>query len=109
MRVLLDECVPRPLHPHLKSLDCCTVQQMGWRGKKNGELLALMKQEGFGILLTIDQNLRYQQNLQQAGIAVIVIKAKSNKTKHLLPAIPQVLAAIDLIQAGSYVEIDATA
>ncbi len=108
MRVLLDECVPRPLHPYLKSTDCCTVQQMGWRGKKNGELLALMKQQGFDILLTIDQNLRYQQNLQQAGIAVIVIKAKSNKTKHLLPAIPQVLAALSVIQPGSFVEIDAT-
>lgn len=107
MRVLLDECVPRPLHSYLQSIDSCTVQQMGWRGKKNGELLELMKQEGFGILLTIDQNLRYQQNLQQAGIAVIVIKAKSNKTKHLLPAIPQVLAAVSVIQPGSYLEIDA--
>lgn len=109
MRVLLDECVPRPLHPYLKNLDCCTVQQKGWSGKKNGELLALMKQEGFGVLLTIDQNLRFQQNLQQAGIAIVVIKARSNKTKHLLSAIPQVLAAIELIQAGSYLEIDASA
>jgi predicted nuclease of predicted toxin-antitoxin system len=107
MRVLLDECVPRPLHPFLKSIDYCTVQQMGWRGKKNGELLALMKQEGIGILLTIDQNLRFQQNLQQAGIAVIVIKAKSNKTRHLLSAIPEVLATVAVIQAGSYVEIEA--
>jgi len=51
---------------------------MGWSGKKNGELLLLMSQEGFTILLTTDQNLRYQQNLQQAGVAVVVLVASSN-------------------------------
>lgn len=108
MRVLLDECIPRPLHQYLKNIDCCTVQQMGWRGKRNGELLALMKHAGFGTLLTIDQNLRFQQNLSEAGIAVVIIKAKSNKTKHLVPAIPQVLVALSVIEPGSYVEIDAS-
>jgi hypothetical protein len=51
---------------------------MGWSGKKNGELLLLMSQEGFTILLTTDQNLRYQQNLEQAGVAVVVLVASSN-------------------------------
>jgi hypothetical protein len=51
---------------------------MGWSGKKNGELLLLMSQEGFTILLTTDQNLRYQQNLEQAGVAVVVVVASSN-------------------------------
>ena len=51
---------------------------MGWSGKKNGELLLLMSQEGFTILLATDQNLRYQQNLQQAGVAVVVLVASSN-------------------------------
>jgi hypothetical protein len=37
-----------------------TVVEMGWSGNKNGELLRLMTQEGFTILLTTDQNLRYQ-------------------------------------------------
>jgi precorrin-2 methylase len=51
---------------------------MGWSGNKNGELLLLMSQEGFTILLATDQNLRYQQNLQQAGVAVVVLVASSN-------------------------------
>jgi hypothetical protein len=106
MRVLLDECDPKPMHAELKTLDFSTVQQMGWQGKKNGELLSLMKQEGFDVLLTIDQNLRFQQNLQQTGIAVVIIKAKSNKTKHLLPAIPQVIAALSAIQPGCFIVID---
>jgi hypothetical protein len=51
---------------------------MGWSGKKNGELLLLMSQESFTILVTTDQNLRYQQNLQQAGVAGVVLVASSN-------------------------------
>lgn len=49
----------------------------------------LLSQEGFTILLTTDQNLRYQQNLQQAGVAVLVLIALSNKLADLLPLIPE--------------------
>lgn len=73
MRILLDECVPRPLKRELTDYEMRTVVEMEWSGKKNGELLQLMSQEGFTILLTTDQNLRYQQNLQQAGVAVVVL------------------------------------
>ena len=68
MRILLDECAPRPLKRELPDYEIRTVVEMGWSGKKNGELLRLMSQERFAILLTTDQNLRYQQNLQQAGV-----------------------------------------
>jgi len=83
MRILLDECAPRPLKRELADYEIRTVVEMGWSGKKNGELLRLMSQEGFTILLTTDQNLRYQQNLQQAGVAVIVLVASSNRLPDL--------------------------
>jgi hypothetical protein len=79
MQILLDECVPKPLKRELTDYNIRTVVEMGWSGKKNGELLQLMSQEGFSILLTTDQNLRYQQNLQQAGVAVVVMVAPSNR------------------------------
>jgi hypothetical protein len=55
MRILLDECAPRPLKRELADYEVRTVVEMGWSGKKNGELLQLMSQEGFTILLTTDQ------------------------------------------------------
>ena len=55
MRILLDECAPRPLKRELTDYEIRTVVEMGWSGKKNGELLRLMSQEGFTILLTIDE------------------------------------------------------
>ncbi|MEO6861837.1 MAG: DUF5615 family PIN-like protein [Microcoleus sp.] len=105
MRLLLDECVPRPLKRELRDYEVKTVVEMGWAGKKNGELLKLMMQERFTILLTTDQNLRYQQNLQQAGVAVIVMVAPSNRLPDLVPLIPSVCSALITIAPGEVVEV----
>ena len=78
---------------------------MGWLGKKNGELLRLMSQEGFTILLTTDQNLRHQQNLEQAGVAVVVLVAKSNRLPDLIPLISDVFDVLATIAPGEVVEI----
>jgi hypothetical protein len=82
-----------------------TVVEMGWAGKKNGELLKLMMQESFTILLTTDQNLRYQQNLQQAGVAVVVMVAPSNRLPDLVPLIPRVCSALMTIAPGEVIEV----
>ena len=76
MRILLDECVPR--RRELADHDVRTVPEMGWSGKKNGELLRLMASHAFEVLLTTDQNLRHQQNLKAAGVAVVVLAAATN-------------------------------
>lgn len=105
MRILLDECVPRPLKRELSNYNIRTVVEMGWSGKKNGELLQLMNQEGFTILLTTDQHLRYQQNLQQIGVAVVVLVAPSNKLSDLLPLIPDARNVLNSIASGEVIEI----
>ena len=105
MRILLDECAPRPLKRQLAEYDIKTVVEMGWSGKKNGELLRLMNQEGFTILLTTDQNLRYQQNLQQAVVAVVVLVAQSNKLADLLPLLPDARKVLNTIVPGAVVEV----
>jgi hypothetical protein len=105
MRILLDECAPRPLKRELADYDIRTVVEMGWAGKKNGELLRLMIQEGFTILLTTDQNLRYQQNLQQAGVAVIVLIAPTNKLSDVLPLMPDARNVLNIITPGEVIEV----
>lgn len=105
MRILLDECAPRPLKRELADYEIRTVVEMGWSGKKNGELLQLMNQEGFTILLTTDQNLRYQQNLDKAGVAVVVLVAGSNRLPDLLPLIPDVCGVLKTIAPGQIIEI----
>ncbi|MBE9182060.1 hypothetical protein IQ268_26190 [Oculatella sp. LEGE 06141] len=105
MQIPLDECVPRPLKRELADYEIRTVVEMGWSGKKNGELLQLMNQEGFTILLTTDQNLRYQQNLKQAGVAVIVFVARSNRLSDLVPLIPDVRSVLSTIDPGEVIEV----
>ena len=104
MRILLDECAPRPLKRELADYEIRTVVEMGWSGKKNGELLRLMSQEGFTILLTTDQNLRYQQNLQQAGVVVVVLVASSNRLPDLLPLVPDARNVLNNITPGEVIE-----
>jgi hypothetical protein len=107
MRILLDECVPRPLRRELPGHQVQTVPEMGWSGKTNGELLRLMAQANFAVFLTADQNLRYQQNLRTAGVAVIVLIAPSNRLPDLAPLMPTVRAWLDTIQPGQLVEVSA--
>jgi hypothetical protein len=57
MRLLLDECVPRPLKRDLVGHQIHTVVELGWSSKRNGELLDLLRAEGFDAFLTVDQNL----------------------------------------------------
>ena len=105
MRILIDECVPRRIRNHLPGHDVRTVPEMGWSGKKNGALLALMTGQGFEVLLTVDQSIRHQQNLHAAGIAVVVLIASSNRYADLVPLMPSAAAALATIQTGDFVEI----
>ena len=105
MRILLDECVPRPLMRELGAHDVRTVQEMEWAGLENGELLQKMTAAGMEAFLTVDQNLRYQQNLRAAGVAVVVLVAVSNKLSDLMPLMPQTVAALAKIQPGELIEV----
>lgn len=107
MLILLDECVPRPLRRSVTGHDVRTIREMGWAGKKNGELLALMSGAGFQVLLTVDQNLRYQQNLAAAGVAIIVMVAPTNRLADLILLVPGVELALVGIAPGVVVEVDA--
>jgi hypothetical protein len=100
MLVLLDEQLPRRLARHLPGHDVRTVQQRGWAGLKNGELLRRAEEAGFGVFLTADQNLQFQQNLARSSLAIIVLVAASNALEDLLPLVQEILRTIPLVQPG---------
>lgn len=77
-----------------------TVQEAGWAGKKNGELLYLAESQ-FDVLITLDTNLQYQQRLAARTIAIIVIRAKSNRLTELHPFFPACIKALDAITPGT--------
>src|ERR1700733_2176270 len=97
MRILLDENLPRKLAAYLIGHQCRTVVEGGWSGKKNGELLA-EADPLFDVLLTLDKNLPYQQNLTTKRVAVLIVRARSNRIQDLPPIIPDCLAALASIK-----------
>ncbi len=104
MKVLLDECVPRKLRRELPEHEVLTVTERGWSGIKNGKLLALAEVE-FEVFLTVDQNLKYQQNLKAFHIGVILLVARNNRLKTLLPLMPEVREALENIKAGDFIRL----
>jgi len=76
------------------------VRDEGWAGYRNGALLQVMQTAGFITLVTVDRNLVYQQNVARAGVAVIVLHARGNRTQDLLPLVPHLRDAIVEVQPG---------
>jgi len=104
MRVLLDECVTRYLKRDLPGHEVFTVEEAGFKGLKNGRLLQAAAGQ-YDALITVAQNLRYQQNLETLPIPVIVLSARRSTYPMLKPLMPQVLEALKTIGAGQVVVI----
>lgn len=99
MRILLDECVDWRLTRDVIGHDVKTARQMGWATIKNGELLALAAQQ-FDAFVTVDRNLSFQQNLVAFPIAVLVLRARTNRLADLRPLIPALLAGLHSAEPG---------
>lgn len=84
MKILLDECVTKHLKPHLTDCEVFTVREMRWSGIKNGKLMALCTEHSFDILLTIDKNLQYQQNLDKYPVTIVVFNSLTSKAEELI-------------------------
>lgn len=99
MRVLLDECVDVRLAASLGTVDVRTVADQGWLGISNGKLLALAAAE-FDVFVTVDRNLPFQQHLPKFDIAVILMRAKSNRLDDLVLLVPDLVSAIPSAKQG---------
>lgn len=78
MKLLLDENLPKRLKSDFPNHQIFTVRDMGWNGKKNGELMKLLIENNFDALITFDKNLQFQQNFEKYQVPVIVLNAPEN-------------------------------
>lgn len=95
MKILLDECVPWPMHQLLRGHVITSVQAQGWSGIRNSELLRLAERE-FALFITADQNISYQQNL--AGRRIAILELSTNDLRRIRAAstlIAEVVAKIE--------------
>ena len=106
MRVLLDECVDARLAAELKEFDVRTVAEQGWTGVTNGKLLGLAA-GSFDVFVTVDRNLSFQQHLPKFDIAVVLLRAPSNRLADLLPLIPSLGSVLPMAPRRQVTDVGA--
>jgi len=99
MRVLLDGNLPRDLAALLVGHEVHTIHQRRWSDLSNGTLLDAAREE-YDAFVTLDQSLRFQQNLAGRVIAVVVLRAHSNRIADLESLIPELLRLLPTAPPG---------
>ena len=105
MKLLLDECVTRYLKREFIGHQVHTVEEAGFKGLENGELLRAASST-YEVLITVDRNLPYQQNITGLSIAIVILAAKRSSYARLKPLIPRALAALDNLRSGDIIRIE---
>jgi len=94
MRILLDENLDWRLGRDLSGHQVESVPLIGWAGTKNGKLLQKASEAGFEVLITMDGSMSHQQNLSLHPIAIVALRAPSNRLVDTRPLMPKVLALL---------------
>ena len=108
MRILLDENLDWRLRRDLPGHEVESVPLLGWAGIHNGELLRKAIEAGFEALVTMDGNMVYQQNIARFAIAVIALRARSNRLEDTRPLMKPLLARLPNSTAGTLTFIPET-
>ena len=103
MKILFDQGTPAPLRRYLAGHSVDTAYERGWSDLRNGDLLARAEMDGYELLITTDQNMRYQQNLSGSRLGVLVLLSTSWPRIQL--RIGDVQAVVDRMQPGDYREV----
>ena len=104
-KLLLDECVTRSLKREFAGHEAYTVEEAGFKGLENGDLLRAASTND-DVLITVDRNLPYQQNLTRLKIGILILAAKRNSYARLKPLMVKALSALETIRAGEVVRIE---
>lgn len=105
MTLLLDECVTRFVKRDRVEHDVHTAEEAGFKGLENGDLLRAASGT-YEVLITVDQNLPYQQNVAGLNIAILVLTAKRNSYARLKPLLPLASKALKTIKPGDVIRIN---
>jgi len=103
VKILFDQGTPVPLRTFLKAHTVVTAYEHGWDRLQNGDLLKAAETEGFDLLITTDAGLKYQQNLKDRKIGIVVLRSTS-WPKIQLKAV-EIVAVVETMTPGGYVEV----
>ena len=104
MKVLFDASTRVRLYRFLRGHDVVRADELGWEGLENEDLLDAADRAGFDLLLTCDQNIRYQRHLTGRKLALLVLS--SNHWPTLRRVAARIASAVDFVQSGQIVRVD---
>lgn len=104
MKILFDINTPAPLARSLRGHDVTRAGKLGWQRLENGALLDAAEEAGFDVLITCDQNVRYQQNFTGRKLAVVVLS--TNHWPTLRPVAARIASVVDFMQRGQVNKVD---
>jgi predicted nuclease of predicted toxin-antitoxin system len=103
VRILFDQGTPVPLRRALVGHQVETVYERGWSALQNEELLKTAEAAGFDAIITTDQNLRYQQNLKERSLAVLVLR--TTDWRRIQKSADRVVETVGTLRPGAYLEL----
>ena len=104
MKILFDANTPAPLARFLRGHEVVRADELGWQGLENGALLDAAEQARFDLLLTCDQNVRYQQNFASRKLALVILSSNHWPTLRRIAA--RIATAVDFVLPGNIVRVD---
>ena len=105
VKILLDENLDWRLEKFLPGHEVKSVPRIGWAGLKNGKLLARAAQENFDALITMDGPMASQQNLSKLKLAIVALRAPSNRLADTSPLMTKVLALLPALKPGKVFKV----
>lgn len=106
MRILLDEQMPRDLAADIVGHEVRTVAQLKWKGLENGQLLAEAGKQ-FDVLITMDRRMPLERDLAQYPIAVVLLRAPTNRIEDLRRLVPAILDVLTDVRPGQVRQVGA--
>ena len=101
MRILLDENLDWRLRRDLPNHEVESVSLIGWAGTKNGALLRKAVESAFDVLVTMDGKMVFEQNISIHAIAIVALRAKSNRLADTRPLMTPLLGLISDLRPGT--------
>ena len=103
MKILFDHGTPAPLRHHLRGHSVDRSAEKGWEWLENGELIQRAEEDGYEVIVTTDQSMRYQQNLAGRRLAIVVLMATAwPRVRHRTA---EIRAVIEEVEPGELREV----
>src|ERR1035437_1108572 len=104
MKILFDNGTPRPIARCLTGHEITYVRRIGWHALENGELIQKPEDAGYEVLLSTDKNIRYQQNLSDRKVALVILSNSQWPAVRL--CLDRIAAVVNACTPGSYAEVE---